>query len=89
MNTHTPPTALPRPHQARPADDRPTLLQRARRAIHAYYQAHANRPTTEVLPLGHPRARAHQPGERRTVFGHNVIITKPPKPKPSPHPDKG
>lgn len=80
MSTTTPRIDLPRPHEGGPeAPVKRTLRQRVRRALDAYHQARATRTTTEILPIGHPRAHEQRPGERRIVFGHNVIITRPRK----------
>lgn len=28
------------------------------------------------LPIGHPDALVHRPGERKIIFGHNVLIIR-------------
>ena len=92
MSTTTPRIDLPRPREGGPeAPEKLTFRQRIRRALDAYHQARAMRPATEIVPIGHPRAREQRPGERRIVFGHNVIITRPRNAKPHPPqpPDKG
>lgn len=78
MQTHTP-CSTPCPPQPLPGRKTPPTARLTRLAAstgRALRRAFLGGPRIRQLPIGHPDALVDRPGERRIVFGHNVLIIR-------------
>ncbi len=77
MQINSPSTAACPPNDAPAHDaghyDKPRPIKRLLSMIHKRF---AGNPRIRQLPIGHPDALVGRPGERRIVFGHNVLIIR-------------